>query len=157
MTAAIRRPSGPAEDLLRELRTLTGDVERYVGHMSHVHHMHRTDLSAISMVMDGDGASPKEISAALRLSPSATSAMLDRLERAGHVERRRSETDRRGVEVQVTDSARAVGGLMFGLLARHMRDALEDVDEAELVRTAALMRRLSAAARAAADDAPNLT
>lgn len=157
MTAAIRRPSGPAEDLLRELRTLTGDVERYVGHMSHVHHMHRTDLSAISMVMDGGGASPKEISAALRLSPSATSAMLDRLERAGHVERRRSEADRRGVEVQVTDSARAVGASMFGLLGRHMRDALEGVDEADLVRATEIMRRLGAAAREAAQDAPDLS
>lgn len=153
MTAAIRRPTGPAEDLVRELRTLTGDVERYVLQMSHVHHMHRTDLSAIGMVMDRDGASPKEISTALGLSPSATSAMLDRLERAGHVERRRSEADRRGVEVQVTDSARAVGASMFGLLGRHMRDALEGVAEEDLLRAAELMRRLSAAARAAADDA----
>lgn len=153
MTAAIRRPTGPAEDLVRELRTLTGDLERYVLQMSHLHDMHRTDLSAIGMVMDGGGASPKEISTALGLSPSATSAMLDRLERAGHVERRRSASDRRGVEVQVTDSAREVGASMFGLLGRHMRAVLDEVDDEDLVRTSELLHRLSAATRAAADDA----
>ena len=113
--------------------------------------------TAIAMVMDHGGASPTEISAALNLSPSATSAMLDRLERAGHVRRERLTSDRRAVRVEATDTALAVGASMFGLLASHMRSALDGYDEDELNRMAGLMQRLNAAARRASDEASPVT
>lgn len=155
MKGARRDPgrSEEADDLVVQLRTFANEIERYVGEMSHVHTMHRTDLAAISMVMDQRGATPSEISAAIGLSPSATSAMLDRLERAGHVERVRDDHDRRSVHVQVTDSALDVGAAMFGLLGRHLRSVLADVDDGELARTAALVARLNEAVRAARDEA----
>ncbi|AWB91507.1 MarR family winged helix-turn-helix transcriptional regulator [Aeromicrobium chenweiae] len=155
MTSANRRGAGSpaATELVRELRTFTAEVERYVLQMSHVHAMHRTDLAAIGLVMDRDATSPKDISDGLGLSPSATSAMLDRLERAGHVRRERVETDRRSVRVEITEDALAVGGSMFAILAKHMRQVLDVHDEQELARAAALMHQLTAAARAARDEA----
>jgi DNA-binding MarR family transcriptional regulator len=99
-----------------------------------VHAMHRTDLTA----MDHGGASPKDISAGLSLSPSATTAMLDRLERAGHVGHRPGARGRR-LDVRRLD--------------HHMRTVLDTYDEDELVRTTQLMRRLSAATRAASTEA----
>lgn len=155
MTSAIRRNTdpSPATDLVRELRMFTAEVERYVLHMSHVHSMHRTDLATIGLVMDRETTSPKDISDGLGLSPSATSAVLDRLERAGHVRRTRSEDDRRSVHVEVTESALAVGGSMFAVLAKHMRGVLDAHDDDELARTAALMHQLNAAARAARHEA----
>lgn len=145
--------SPASSDLVRELRTFTGEIERYILQMSHVHSMHRTDLTAISLVMDRQGASPKDISQGLGLSPSATTAMLDRLESAGHVRRERVEGDRRAVRVEITDQALAVGGSMFGLLARHLREVLDTYDDQELARTAALMARINIATRAASDEA----
>ncbi|QGG40622.1 MarR family winged helix-turn-helix transcriptional regulator [Aeromicrobium yanjiei] len=155
MTAANRRGAGSpaATELVRQLRMFTAEVERYVLEMSHVHAMHRTDLAAIGLVMDRGPTSPKDISDGLGLSPSATSAMLDRLERAGHVRRERAETDRRSVRVEITDDALAVGGSMFGILAKHMRQVLGAHDEQDLARAAALMQELNAAARAARDEA----
>jgi DNA-binding MarR family transcriptional regulator len=142
-----------AHDLIRELRIFSVEIERYIGQMSHVHAMHRTDLSAIGFVMDRGGATPGEISEGLSLSPSATTAMIDRLERAGHMHRERVENDRRSVRVEITDQALAVGSSMFGLLATHMRSVIDTIDEDELARTAALMERINAAARAAGEEA----
>jgi DNA-binding MarR family transcriptional regulator len=155
MTSASRGPSGPAAtlDLIRELRTYTAEAERYIAQMGHVHTLHRTDLSAIGFVMDHGGATPTEISEGLRLSPSATSAMLDRLERVGHVRRERAESDRRSVHVVITDQALDVGSSMFGLLAKHMRAVLDTYDQDELARMATLMHRLNDATRAASEEA----
>ena len=155
MTNAKRSDTGSAasDDLVRELRIFAGEIERYVLQMSHEHSMHRTDLAAIALVMDRDTTSPKDISEGLGLSPSATSAMLDRLERAGHVRRERVDTDRRAVRVEITDQALEVGGSMFAVLARHMRGVLDTQDEAELARTAVLMEQINAATRAARAEA----
>lgn len=155
MTTAHRRDMGSsaATDLVRELRLFNLEIERYVLRMSHVHAMHRTDLSAIGLVMDRGGATPKDIAEGLNLSPSATSAMIDRLERAGHVRRERVESDRRSVRVEITDQALAVGSSMFGLLAAHMREVLDEHDPDELAAMAVLMERINAAARAAGDEA----
>lgn len=150
-------PSAASTDLVRELRSFSGEIERYIAQMSHVHTMHRTDLTALALVMDRGGASPGQISDGLGLSPSATSAMLDRLESAGHVRRTRVASDRRSVRVEVTDSARAVGGSMFGILARHMRAVLDTHDESELAAMAVLMEQINGAARAARDEAGGAT
>lgn len=150
-------PSAASIDLVRELRAFSGEIERYVAQMSHVHTMHRTDLTALALVMDHGGASPGQISEGLGLSPSATSAMLDRLETAGHVRRTRVESDRRSVHVEVTDRARAVGGSMFGILARHMRAVLDAHDETELAAMATLMEQVNGATRAAREEAAGAT
>lgn len=150
-------PSTASTDLVRELRLFSAEIERYVAQMSHVHTMHRTDLTALALVMDRGGASPGQISDGLGLSPSATSAMLDRLESAGHIRRTRDESDRRSVRVEVTDSARSVGGSMFGILARHMRTVLDAHDETELAAMAILMEQINGAARAARDEAAQVT
>lgn len=117
--------------------------------MSHLHTMHRTDLSALALIMDGKGTTPKALSEQLSLSPPATSAMLARLEQAGHVRRTQMTDDRRSVHVEVTESAMAVGASMFGLLARHIVPVLDAHDPAELQRFADILQQLIAAANSA--------
>lgn len=155
MTTANRRDMGSpaAGELVRQLRMFNLQTGRYVQRMSHRHSMHRTDLAAIGLVMDRGGATPKDIAHGLNLSPSATTAMIDRLERAGHVRRERVAGDRRSVRVEVTEQALAVGASMFGLLAAHMRPVLDAYDQDELEALAGLMQRINAAAAAAADEA----
>lgn len=147
------RPQGPTVDLIRELRTFSGEIEQYVLVMSQQHTIHRTDLSAIAAIMDGHGATPGSLSRALGLSPPATSALLDRLERAGHVQRHHDQSDRRTVRLSVTDQAMTVGGEMFGLLAKHMRPELARHDDQVLAETATLLARLTETVRAARAEA----
>lgn len=159
MTIANRphEPSPAAAELVTALRRFTVESEQYITQISRHHSVHRTDLDAIGLVMHRGGASPKEISAGLRLSPSATSAMLDRLERSGHMRRGPVEGDRRAVRVEITDQARSVGSTMFKALAVHMHAVLETYDDDDLVRAADLLERLSAAAHAATQEVEQAT
>ena len=66
----------------------------------------------------------------------SVTALVDRLERAGHVHRIRDETDRRRVVLQPSDTALAAGGTFFGGLQRELLAALADysTDELAVVR-----------------------
>lgn len=71
--------------------------------------LNRTDLRAMDLVLANDGPlSAGELTRALKLSPAATTTVIDRLERAGLVTRTRDAENRRRVLVTETDAARAV-------------------------------------------------
>src|SRR5512141_2741324 len=101
------RPSGEALRVVRALRGYTNEAEMYVAAAGREAAMHRTDLTGLALVMDrgqlGETTTPGQLSAALRLSAPATSAMLDRLERLGHAHRVPHPTDRRSVVVEMTE------------------------------------------------------
>lgn len=69
-------------------------------------------------------SSPGELARLLEVSTAASTGVVDRLERRGHVERRPHPSDRRRIEVHVTPSGRTeiVGHL------RPMLDALSELD-----------------------------
>ncbi|MFE9956214.1 MarR family transcriptional regulator [Micromonospora sp. NPDC005299] len=71
--------------------------------------LNRTDLRAMDLVLANDGPlSAGELTRALKLSPAATTTVIDRLEGAGLVTRTRDAENRRRVLVTATDAARAV-------------------------------------------------
>lgn len=64
------------------------------------------DYTALNHVFTADGdIGPHELSDRLGISTGSTSELVDRLERSGHVERRRSDEDRRRVGLQPTTHA----------------------------------------------------
>lgn len=64
------------------------------------------DYTAVNHVFVNDGQlSPLELSARLGISTGSTSELIDRLERAGHVERHRSVEDRRRVSLRPTPAS----------------------------------------------------
>ena len=124
------RPSArdPRTDaIIALLRQFTTAMDRYVEVRGLAHGIHRTDLHALGHVMDaaraGRELSPGELAVALNLSSPATSALLTRLERVGHVRRSHSTTDRRRVAVEMTGEAMEVGRAIFLPLG----DAIADV------------------------------
>ncbi|MFC4785019.1 MarR family winged helix-turn-helix transcriptional regulator [Nocardioides sp. MAHUQ-72] len=125
-----------AAAVVRALRTYSGAVDTYVESMRHAHEMHRTDLSALAVVMDrtarGESVTPREIGRAINLSTSATSAMLDRLERVGHVRRLPHPEDRRSVVIEITDSARRAGRDIFGRLGAATEAVMANYTDDEL-------------------------
>ncbi|WP_238161539.1 MarR family winged helix-turn-helix transcriptional regulator [Micromonospora endolithica] len=69
--------------------------------------INRTDLRALDLLLaGGDPLSAGELSAALKLSPAATTTVIDRLERAGLAVRIHDPHNRRRVLVAATDAAR---------------------------------------------------
>ena len=150
------RPSGEAMRVVRALRGYTNEAELYVAAAGREAAMHRTDLTGLALVMDraqlGETTTPGQLSAAMQLSAPATSAMLDRLERLGHVRRLPHPSDRRSVVVEMTDHARAVGEQMFGRLAAHLGPVLGSRTEEELADIATFLEQVVAATRAARDE-----
>ncbi|MBB6628395.1 MarR family transcriptional regulator [Nocardioides sp. KIGAM211] len=142
--------------VVRALRSYANESELYVGAAGREAAMHRTDLSGLALVMDrglqGEHPTPGQLSAALQLSAPATSAMLDRLERLGHVTRSPHPTDRRSVVVEITDHALEVGGAMFGRLAAHLAPVLAGHTDEELALVAQVLEEVGAATRAAREE-----
>ncbi|MER7334404.1 MULTISPECIES: MarR family transcriptional regulator [unclassified Micromonospora] len=97
--------------------------------------INRTDLRALDIVLGRGPVTAGELTAALRLSPAATTTVIDRLERAGLVARTRDAANRRRVLVEATGAARAaerriyqpVGEAGLRALARYDQRQLETI------------------------------
>jgi DNA-binding MarR family transcriptional regulator len=137
------------EELMALLRQFTVETDRYVDVASERDSLYRTDLHALSIMMGAARAgltvTPGLLREELNLSSPATTALVDRLDSAGHVTRRRSDVDRRQVHLEMTEKARSTGAMLFAPLARHidavfdryseeqlelLRDMLQDVTDA---------------------------
>ena len=121
--AVDERRDGRFEDaaLVVLLRTLTVETDRFTDIFGASHHMHRTDLNALTRIMDAERAGrplrPGQLAEALHLSASSVTSVVDRLEAAGHVHRDRSGTDRRQVVLRVNEEAMTVARAFFTPLA----------------------------------------
>ncbi|ETK34786.1 MarR family winged helix-turn-helix transcriptional regulator [Microbispora sp. ATCC PTA-5024] len=128
-------PAVDATALMALLRRLTVEVNRFVEQFAVGHGLHHTDLNALVVVMDaareGRPLSPGTLGTALNLSAPATSALLNRLEQAGHLERRRSATDRRKVELAMSEQAAALAARFFAPLGSEMTGVVEEFGEEE--------------------------
>ncbi len=80
--------------------------------------LHATDVQALSaLAMAGGHLGAGELARSLELSSGATTRLIDRLERVGHVERSTDPQDRRRRVVAITSSAQSTAGEFFGSLA----------------------------------------
>ena len=128
----MTRQHDPLIHLLRELTTRS---DQWVETRGRREGVHRTHLHALAHLMDaeeqGRAMSPGDLSAAVGLSAPATTALLDRLVSAGHVERATHPIHRRRPVLTVTDAARATGFAIFGPLAMRMAPIMDRLDAHE--------------------------
>ena len=68
----------------------------------------------------------------MNLTSASVTALLDRLERVGHIRRVRDLDDRRRVSLEISDSAMAAGGEHFGGLQRDLVAAMAGYSDEEL-------------------------
>lgn len=143
MAARTRR-----EELVALLQDYAGEAELLGQAFAGQHRLHPTDLHALLAVMRADSAgaplTPGRLGARLGLSTGATTALVDRLERAGHVRRSRESTDRRRVSLRQAENAAGVGGAFFGPLGTRMDAVLRDFDDAELDAAARFLSAMNA-------------
>ncbi len=69
-----------------------------------------TQGAVLSVLVNGEGSTQKEVAARLGLNESAMTPMIERLMRLGYVRRKRNEVDRRAWSLSATPSGRAVLG-----------------------------------------------
>ena len=122
--------------LAYQLRRLTVELDQ-LGHQFAVQHrLHPTDMRALVVVMDGarrgQPVSPGRLGEELNLTSASVTALLDRLERQGHLRRVRDRHDRRRVTLEMEDRAVALGAEFFGPLNADLLAAMEAFSDAEL-------------------------
>ncbi len=127
---------GAREELALLLRRLTVELDAVGQRFATVHGLGRTAVRALVAIMDaaraGSALTAGALGAAVELSSASVTALVDRLERAGHVHRVPDPADRRRVVLEMSDSAMAAGAAFFGGLQRELLAAMEDYTDEEL-------------------------
>src|SRR3954469_4880751 len=93
------------EDLIDALRLFTVESDVFVDVFARAHNLGRNDLNAIMWIsagtQSGRPGTVGELGARRGVVPPAVTALVDRLETAGHVRRTRDPGDRRRVTVEM--------------------------------------------------------
>ncbi|MET4053562.1 DNA-binding MarR family transcriptional regulator [Frigoribacterium sp. PvP054] len=98
--------------LASTLRTLDEAHRRYRLHAAKVIGLGHTELSALVAIGEAPGLTPGTLSHELLLSTGATTAVVDRLEKSGHVVRTRHPDDRRSLFLHLTALGEATTGTL---------------------------------------------
>ncbi|WP_425245193.1 MarR family winged helix-turn-helix transcriptional regulator [Streptomyces sp. NEAU-NA10] len=127
---------GPEMEIVHLLRAVTVELSLYSARFANRNGMHPTDVRALIALMDARRADEEmtagRLGGTLGLNSAGTTAVIDRLERAGHVRRVRGRTDRRQVVVEVDERAVELGQAFFGPLIGRAVELLRGHDEREL-------------------------
>ncbi|GGS21303.1 helix-turn-helix domain-containing protein [Streptomyces griseoviridis] len=123
-------------EIVHLLRAVAVELGAHSARFARDNGMHPTDVRALIVLMDaaraGEETTAGRLGAALGLNSAGTTALVDRLERAGHVRRVRGAGDRRRVTVEVDERAVALGRAHFGPLIGRTVELLAGCDEREL-------------------------
>jgi len=118
------------------LRRMTVELDAVGQRFAEVHGLNRTDVRALVAIMDaarsGESLTAGRLGAAVDLSSASVTALLDRLEKVGHIRRTRDAEDRRRVVLEISDSAMAAGAEHFGALQRDLAAAMAGYSDEEL-------------------------
>jgi DNA-binding MarR family transcriptional regulator len=124
------------QELALLLRRLTVELDAVGQRFAELHGLNRTDVRALVAVMDaarrGTSLTAGALGEAVDLRSASVTALVDRLERVGHLRRVRDPEDRRRVSLEMSDTAMAAGGEFFGGLQRDLMAAMSDYSDEEL-------------------------
>jgi len=142
---------GLRNEVIALVRRLSVELDAMGSRFAEMHGLGRTDVRAIVAIMDaarsGSALTAGALGAAVDLSSASVTALVDRLERAGHVHRVRDPSDRRRVVLEISDSAMAAGGAFFGGLQRELLAAMEDYTDEELAVVRRFLDRMTEVVR----------
>lgn len=118
------------------LRRLNVELDAVGQRFADVHGLNRTDVRALVAIMDaarrGEALTAGRLGEAVDLRSASVTALVDRLERVGHVRRVRDPEDRRRVGLEMSETAMAAGAEHFGGLAQDLVAAMEGYTDEEL-------------------------
>jgi DNA-binding MarR family transcriptional regulator len=140
---------------VHRLRALTLLLDAAGAAFAARHGLSATDVRALVCLLDreraGVPASPTWLAGQLGVTTASVTALLDRLERAGHVRRTPRSDDRRRVDVLVQDSAKDLGWASFGPLIDATAAVLDRRGPAERAVIDAFLDDMVAAVAAAGE------
>lgn len=135
-------------DVLVAVRAFSDAMDRMHSGMKGDMDMNATDLAALRMMVvresEDTPVSPHDVARHLRISTASTTKLLDRMEQAGHLERRPHPHDRRARVVVLTDVSRREFYRHFGERMRQMRSVADRYTDDELRVVARFVGEMSA-------------
>lgn len=132
------------QELGAALRTYQRSVDAFDQAVADVLGINRTDLRCLDLLLERGQATPGFLAAALGLTTGSVTAMLDRLERLGYLERRPDPADRRRVEVHPSSQSITLAGRIYGPLAAEGVPLLGRYNRAQLELLVDVLRRMQA-------------
>jgi DNA-binding MarR family transcriptional regulator len=143
-------PSPAPIELLQAMRQLYAAIDRFDAQAAAALGVDRSALRAIN-AMERGAIGPGARGAELGLSSGSVTALLDRLERAGHVTRRLSRQDGRRRDADLTKAARGQADRIYARLGQAITGAVAELDEDRLRIIVQGLGALAEAFRRAAD------
>ena len=118
--SGVREDSGRLEGLVEAVRCYRNAESFMRGKSRDSMHLGKTDMTALRLMLragqTGQPLTAAALARELEISTAATTVLIDRLEKSGHAERRRSGTDGRSIEIWPTaatdDEVRSTMGTM---------------------------------------------
>src|SRR5579871_5840332 len=101
-----------------------------------------TDVLALHHVVSGTEHAPSDLAKALLLSPSGTTAAIDRLTRAGLISRTRGSGKPR-VRLTATEAGRELSARTLGPMRQGVADLVEDLPRSHRVLVEQFLARLA--------------
>ncbi|TQF66251.1 MarR family transcriptional regulator [Rhodococcus spelaei] len=130
------RTADESVEAVHRLRTLTVELHLLGAEFARAHGLHPTDIRALICLLDTERsrrpATPGLLGRELHLNSASVTALIDRLEKAGHVRRERDPQDRRRVHIEVTPAAITLGQSFFGPVIAHATAALDRYSPREM-------------------------
>lgn len=127
------------------LRAYAHAVHRVNLAMARVLGMPPTDVWALEHLLTAGALGPADLSSRLGIRSASATALVDRLEEAGHVQRRRHDVDRRRVVVVPTPAGEAAALGTFAPLGDALDAAADDLTATERAAVARYLQRVTAA------------
>ncbi|MGX6601471.1 MarR family winged helix-turn-helix transcriptional regulator [Micromonosporaceae bacterium Da 78-11] len=125
------------DELVELLRSYSIEAQQVAEAFAQRQGLHPTDLQALIAVMRAEGAgdplTPGRLGDAVGLSSGATTAVIDRLERAGHLRRSRESADRRVVHLRYGEPGMALAAAFFRPLGVRSHAVIDEFSTDELV------------------------
>ncbi len=102
-----------------------------------------TDIGCINFLFIKGASTPTELAQYTGLTTGSTTAMLDRLEKAGLIVRKPNPADRRGLLVEVQERSRELVGPMVAGAQKAQGELLDHYSEKELATIADFLTRFA--------------
>lgn len=119
--------------IVHSLRALTVDLNLTATEFANTTGLHSTDVRALICLLDADRsdtvATPGWLGSQLGINSASVTALIDRMTRAGHVQREPDAVDRRRVRLRVTPAAVELGENFFGPLISRAANTLNSYTE----------------------------
>lgn len=124
------------ERVMRLTQRLVGEADKFNSAFVDVHRMHPTDVNALIRLRvgweQGQSTTAGWLGEALGLTSGAVTAVVDRLERSGHLRRVRDQHDRRRVILENSPVGQQLVEQYFAPIRRRSEDVMDQFTSAEL-------------------------